>query len=365
MENKPKLLWRGDVRALHSLSIINRELITQIHNHFDIYIEEYNFSYNQLIDDKSELLNTLLNKPKQEYYDIEVRCNFPLDTQIPKQADKLIIYQPWELNQLPIEWKEWLNKEATSICGLCKYNQDVFEEQLDIHSYFIQPIINDEFFKPYEKDEQDVTTFMYDGGTTWRKGFDIVLASFINLFAGNNNVKLIYKDSKVYNSNIWEHIKNANINCQYITKTLNYQELVDLYKQADYYLYPSRGEGFGYGAGQAMTMGIPTISTCHTGLDYINEKVAYPVGCQIVNFGDEDCLDIDKWIDKELKYTWSEAIQYPETNNKMFEMQILNAMTAKQPLQTKDYYRKYMYKFNKVVVGNQWIEYLNTVLENL
>lgn len=360
--NKPSLIWYGDVSFNHSLSILGREVVYGLNEYFDIYIQEISQFHPPIIDDKTPLLEKLKQKVIEKPAQLQVRCHYPPDLTPPPPETKLICWIPWELNQLPKQWKEFFNKYAVSVAGICQYNEQVFTEQLETHAYHIPPIIHDVFYQDYEKNEQEETTFMYDGGTTWRKGFDIILDNFVRYFAGNTNVKLIYKDSKVYRSNIFDMIKDSNINCEYHLRNMTWEELRDEYAKADYYLYPSRGEGFGFGAAQAMTMGIPVIGSGHTGLDFITDDNAYVVPFDVVNFGDEGYLKSDQWISDELGYEWDEPLQYPEPNQELFMKQILNAMTAKKPLHDKKYYRRYMSKHRKEAVIEKWLEYLNSLL---
>jgi hypothetical protein len=82
------------------------------------------------------------------------------------------------------------------------------------------------------------------------------------------------------------YLKTTNINKQFETRgnvildgrNLSKKDLVRLYHSAHCFLFPTRGEGFGLTAAEAMATGLPCISTNYSGItDFIDETVGFPV----------------------------------------------------------------------------------------
>jgi glycosyltransferase involved in cell wall biosynthesis len=62
------------------------------------------------------------------------------------------------------------------------------------------------------------------------------------------------------------------------TRRYSDTDLADLYRESHCFLYPSRGEGFGFGILEAMATGLPCIATNYSGyLDFCSEETAYLV----------------------------------------------------------------------------------------
>ena len=61
-----------------------------------------------------------------------------------------------------------------------------------------------------------------------------------------------------------------------ITRLLSLQEMPRLYKAANCFVLPTRGEGWGRPLMEAMAMGLPTIATRWSGhLEFMNDRNAY------------------------------------------------------------------------------------------
>lgn len=351
-----RILWVGDITRSHSLSILARTVVHYLAQHHDVYVRETG-NHAVIEDEKNDLLQALKAKPLPSRLDLEIRCSYPAELG-PTDARKLIVYQPWELHKVPIQWREDWNLYADSVCGICKFNQQVFARELTTHTHYIPPIIHPIFYQDYEHKSDGRLTFLYDGGTTWRKGFDILVNAYVPLFEGNPNVHLIYKDSKVYNSNIWEALKTSNISVEYNNGLLPWEDLHDLYRRADIFLYPSRGEGLGYGAAQAVTMGIPTVAPAHTGLDFITDESAFPV--DYVGTPVEHATISERWLDPRLGLEFDGELRYPEPKRHHFVNQILAAMTS-HIKHDRDWYRAHMNRYTEASVVSQWMEYIDEI----
>lgn len=102
----------------------------------------------------------------------------------------------------------------------------------------------------------DKFTFLHVGGRLGvknRKGTDKVLEAFIKL--NNPNTKLIItcqRDIK---------IDNLPENVELITRDLSRKELIELYRNCDATVFPSRWETIGIGIQESLAAGVPVITT--------------------------------------------------------------------------------------------------------
>ncbi len=113
-------------------------------------------------------------------------------------------------------------------------------------------------------------TFLFVGGTIWRKGIDVLLAAWARAFGPGDDVRLIVKDFGVQTSYKGQ-TQGADVRAlaaradvapvTYLTEDLPAAELPALYRAADVVVLPYRAEGFCLPALEAMACGVPVIHT--------------------------------------------------------------------------------------------------------
>ena len=78
-----------------------------------------------------------------------------------------------------------------------------------------------------------------------------------------------------------KHILRRLPHIEVITQELSEKEIVALYRSCDAFVLPSRGEGWGLPVIQAMSMGMPTVTTNYSGmLEFTNADIVYPVSVE-------------------------------------------------------------------------------------
>lgn len=122
---------------------------------------------------------------------------------------------------------------------------------------------NIELFKPSSEEHQvnDIVRFFHSCGMDpQRKGTDLVLAAFAKV---KGNAKLIIHsqcsvmERMPYVNNAFNHFLNSN-RLEYIERTV---AAPGLYSKGDVYVYPSRIEGIGLTIAEALSSGLPVITT--------------------------------------------------------------------------------------------------------
>lgn len=113
-------------------------------------------------------------------------------------------------------------------------------------------------------------TFLFVGGTIWRKGIDVLLAAWARAFGPGDDVRLVVKDFGVESSYkgqtsgddvraLAARVDVAPVT--YLTEDLPAAELPALYRAADVVVLPYRAEGFCLPALEAMACSVPVIHT--------------------------------------------------------------------------------------------------------
>ncbi|KAG8380670.1 hypothetical protein BUALT_Bualt06G0040000 [Buddleja alternifolia] len=125
----------------------------------------------------------------------------------------------------------------------------------------------------------------------YRKGWDVLLRSYLNEFSGVDNVGL-YLLTNAYHSDgdfankIVEYVEDSDLDkpvngwapIYVIDGHVAQVDLPRLYKAADAFALPSRGEGWGRPIVEAMAMSLPVITTNWSGpTEYLRNENSYPL----------------------------------------------------------------------------------------
>lgn len=121
-------------------------------------------------------------------------------------------------------------------------------------------------FKNKEKGNDEKFTFLHVGGMLgagMRKNTDKVIKAFIKL--DNPNTKLIVTSQRKIS------MENQPDNIKIINKNLTSEELIELYKKADCFVYPSKWDTIGICMLESLSCGTPVLTTNSPPMnEYIN-----------------------------------------------------------------------------------------------
>lgn len=179
-----------------------------------------------------------------------------------------ISYTPWESTVIPERWKPFLDV-VDEIWTTSDWCANVFEDN-GYKNIRVYPHGIEKVWKPKKREDDDVIKFLHIGEPAPRKGGQMVVDTFIELFGNNPKYSLtlkVYKHNttRVYNNFVDKEIVGIPYemfsNIKMIDAVLDQEELVKLYHDHDVLLYPSFGEGFGFIPLQALATGMPVICT--------------------------------------------------------------------------------------------------------
>jgi len=158
----------------------------------------------------------------------------------------------WESDKVPDRFIHCFSK-YDQIIAPCQHNADLFSKHHSNVSYV--PLgVDTSYWKPIKREANSTFRF-HAGGSGWqRKGLDIVVKAFRQLKLPN--AELHIKAAK-HAKDTPEDARGDNIylHRQWMTQ----DEMRTWLNQADCFVAPSRGEGFGLIPLQTIALGIPTI----------------------------------------------------------------------------------------------------------
>ncbi|WCJ19129.1 UDP-Glycosyltransferase superfamily protein [Euphorbia peplus] len=123
----------------------------------------------------------------------------------------------------------------------------------------------------------------------YRKGWDVLLKAYLNEFSSSDPVALYlltnpYHSDSDFRNKIAEFVKDHKVgdnnlaNVYVIDSHIAQSDLPKLYKGADAFVLPSRGEGWGRPIVEAMSMSLPVIATNWSGpTEYLTADNSYPL----------------------------------------------------------------------------------------
>jgi len=113
----------------------------------------------------------------------------------------------------------------------------------------------------------EVFTFLHVSSCFPRKGVDVLLAAFARAFRAGDGVRLVIKGFPNIHNDVPEQVAALDradpdhAEIRLINEDRPMADLLDLYREADAMVLPSRGEGFNLPAAEAMAAGVPLIVT--------------------------------------------------------------------------------------------------------
>ncbi|CAA7059927.1 unnamed protein product [Microthlaspi erraticum] len=162
-----------------------------------------------------------------------------------------------------------------------------------------------------------------------RKGWDVLLKAYLREFSGKDNVALFlltnsYHSESDFGNKIVDFVEELDEEepeddyplVYVIDKHIAQVDLPRLYKAADAFVLPTRGEGWGRPIVEAMAMSLPVIATNWSGpTEYLTEENGYPLGVEEMSEVKEGPFEGHLWaepsVDK-LRVLMRRVVSEPE-----------------------------------------------------
>lgn len=175
-------------------------------------------------------------------------------------------YTPWESTELPVGWLDNFNycDEVWTTSPLIAkwYKRAGVKTEIKVYKHGIHEV----WKKVKLRNKDNIFRFLHIGEPAPRKGGDLVVESFIELFGSNPKFQLTIKANefvtmkpKDNQGKKYDLSKYPNI--KIITEPLEDEQILQIMHMHHAMVYPSWGEGFGFIPLQAMATGMPTICT--------------------------------------------------------------------------------------------------------
>lgn len=267
--------------------------------------------------------NSAMRKFSEPYLEIDENADIalticPADQFVPVKGKVNVLFTMWESLDLPNNYLQRIAR-ADALVVPCSFCRDIFRPHFDGPIYVCWEGIDPSKFKFYDRRPQngDTFRFLWIGASNPRKGYPIINEIADKIVQKMSGVELYIKtttakmDRKEYLTKLWKQRRairaenretfkemlsrsknpdmsdklfrtGQNNNIIWDSRTLPFNELIDLYNSAHCFLFPTFGEGWGLTLCEAMATGLPAISPAVTGCkDYFDDSVGYTVNYDI------------------------------------------------------------------------------------
>lgn len=182
----------------------------------------------------------------------------------------------FETDSIPPFWRGPCNT-TNGIIVPSEHCQRAFQDQLSVPVEVVPLGVDTAFYHPVIRSTQATFTFLMAGSLHYRKGAEFAVRAFRNEFTRGEPVRLILKTRRGF-LDVGDDRLLDDPHITVITDDYTREEMRGLYRQADCFLAPSRGEASGLTPREAMSTALPTIMTDWGGLSEISdERYSYPV----------------------------------------------------------------------------------------
>jgi len=239
----------------------------------------------------------------QPHYDLIIYITIPdfiphIKKNITLKAGKEILITAFEGNCIPYYWKEIVDSvDAIGVPSLA--NKKAFEKRTNKSVFIIPHGLSKEYldleFDRKVKSSAEKFIFMinFDWRSSYRKGIDLLLHSYLRTFAPWERVALLIKTNKFAEDRSFPgggigklvgeimayYRMKLSPEIMLVTDSVSVKDLIGLYKQGDCYISPSRSEGLNLCLLESMATGSCPIVTGERvgwdGQDFANAENAF------------------------------------------------------------------------------------------
>ncbi|MBI1849901.1 MAG: tetratricopeptide repeat protein [Planctomycetes bacterium] len=289
----------GSKFVRHGVGLVNRELAHALLRTGRVELSLAPFeadSFGPGEDARHSILADRIDRPFDGPLDVHVRHLRSPDFTPPIDAtSKWIQVLAWPYSRIPKAWLDAIHSGVDEVWTPSESCRRAFVESgVPETRVFVVPFgVNAEMFKighpPLTLGTKQPKRFLFMGGTTWRKGIDVVLDAYGRAFRRSDGVCLVIKETGLgADPAAIRRIRAMQADPRapeilYLGEVLAEKDMPRLYAACHALLHPYRAEAYGLAVAEAVACGLPVILTRGGACDSIvPEDAAYWIPAKAV-----------------------------------------------------------------------------------
>jgi len=229
----------------------------------------------------------------------------------------------WEESSFPKEYVEAFNEKLDGITVMSSYVKELLiangvTAPISVVGLGVDHILQKRV-KSFPLRTKKLFKFLHISSAFPRKGVDLLLQAYSDLFTSADDVTLIIKTFPNPHNTIEEDIKKLQLSKSdlaeiiVINEDLEDAEIAWLYKECDVLVAPSRGEGFGLPMAEAMLFDLPVITTAFGGQsDFATHDTAWLIDYKYAKAKTHFNLFNSYWVEPSLESLQELLYQFPK-----------------------------------------------------
>ncbi|HXG11663.1 MAG TPA: glycosyltransferase [Gemmataceae bacterium] len=198
------------------------------------------------------------------------------------RCERVVNYSMWESTGVPPEHVEAINRAVALQYVPCRQNAESFRAcGVRVPIKVLHHGVDAGRFPYLDRPRRENFTLGTFGDLSPRKGIDVLLRAFRDEFSPREPVRLLLKGGSPTPA---YRVDDPRVTL--VSGYLNPDQLLELLRQMDVFVLPSRGEGFGLCGLEAMATGLPLIATAWGGpAEYLDPADSFPLSYRLVEAG--------------------------------------------------------------------------------
>ncbi len=189
-----------------------------------------------------------------------------------------VLFTMYETETIPPEWVERCNR-ASAVLVPCTHNREAFKRSgVRVPIYTVNLGLHASDWPTRRRAGSSPFRILFVSWPNQRKGLDILAQAFWSAFLDDPDVELYLKTSQAWEARKQVYALRGIDRLIVDDRQIDHDELVALYHSAHIFVLPSRGEGWGFPAMEAMATGCPTVATDYSGLrEFLTPRTGWPI----------------------------------------------------------------------------------------